>query len=139
MTEITDAMVEAYLATSNAVVKAETSKLPLGSHILDDAVMAPIYRAACKAGIAAALAAQWQPIESAKKNGTWMRLKGGETSEDCYIEHQPFEKQPPEVIAYWDEDNRAWIVTPNEFSRPAVIYYAPTHFMPLPAPPMKGE
>ena len=56
---------------------------------------------------------QWQPIETAPKDGTQCLL-----SNDVYKE-----------IAGWDELNNSWICTAG------FIEFIPTHWMPLPKPP----
>ena len=62
----------------------------------------------------------WQPIETAPKDGTRILLTDGD---DC-------------GVAGWDDDRKEWIVAcvaymdHNEY----VDFYAPTHWMPLAFP-----
>lgn len=70
---------------------------------------------------AAALeAVQWQPIETAPKDGREILA-----SEYGYVE-----------IAFWSGGVSKWIGPCDSFGDPVVM--APTHWMPLPAPP-EGE
>lgn len=70
---------------------------------------------------------QWQPIETAPKDETAVFLWG------C-IEGSPYSRPhigiDDLVQAYWDEKAQAWRAIDYEGWVPA-----PTHWMPLPAPP----
>ncbi|MFA7333370.1 MAG: DUF551 domain-containing protein [Kiritimatiellia bacterium] len=89
----------------------------------------------------------WSPIESAPRDGTFILLCGGETTEDDYSNEGVQKNRPvvakftPEThfdfdteqeqemwdMCYWDG---AW----------RTAYIKPTHWMPLPAAPkMEGE
>jgi hypothetical protein len=100
--------------------------------------------------IRADLVPQWQPIETAPKDGTWVLLTGG----DAYDEFNLFKgtvdysvsphvvnypndvsvamKRP--VVAFWNEKQSEWA-----FAFWDSCWYGeysdPTHWMPLPAPP----
>jgi hypothetical protein len=57
--------------------------------------------------------ADWQPIETAPKDGTWIHV-----ARDIH-----------QGIAWWNSHSGHWTVGP-------LIYFArPTHWMPLPDPP----
>ena len=87
---------------------------------------------------------EWQPIETSPKDGTWVLLYGGETTEDDYCDAGVFKSRPvvgkyseeyDDIleasigswdICYWDGDWRTG-------------YAKPTHWMPLPAAPPKEK
>lgn len=79
----------------------------------------------------------WQPIETAPKDGTWVLLCGGETTEDDYLGDGVLIKRP--VVAFWDNeggllDDGAWYFCYWDGDwRDG--YDNPTHWMPLPEPP----
>jgi hypothetical protein len=85
--------------------------------------------------LTAASAAIKQPIATAPKDGSWIRLFGGcvDESSDLAPENG-FRKAPPEVIAYWDERVEQWVVTPFDDGWCAVYYIDPTHWMPCSGP-----
>ena len=64
--------------------------------------------------------AEWQPIETAPKDGTWIVICDGRHA-GCFL------------AAYWDGDEEA----PYKWFTVDGSYHAdfPTHWMPLPEPP----
>lgn len=78
----------------------------------------------------------WQPIETAPKDGSWLLLAGG----DCHDDEGDKDGRP--VTAQWTNYLNGRIA-PNcgrwQFAWYDGgfygVYYAPTHWMPLPAPP----
>ena len=65
----------------------------------------------------------WQPIETAPKDGTWVLLSGGHPDfDDCKKEIKSFSM---EMRVFWLDD------APYQWSE----YNEPTHWMPLPNPP----
>jgi len=64
---------------------------------------------------------QWQPIETAPRDGTW--ILGYETFLD---DHHPCQR-----IVYWSKDRGCWFDDEYDF--------APTHWMPLPDPPSETK
>jgi hypothetical protein len=68
----------------------------------------------------------WQTIETAPKDGTEVvlcKIMG------IYKPSDPIDEKYDFAIAGWDQNN--WIIHSNE----DVIFYNPTHWMPLPDPP----
>ena len=69
----------------------------------------------------------WQPIETAPRDGTWILLRGGTSKYGWYGDNFP-----PMVCAQFDCSS--W-----QFAYYESGYYGeyknPTHWMPLPAPP----
>ena len=65
----------------------------------------------------------WQPIETAPRDGTWILLTGGSVGWD------------------WDGDSKPRVVA-AQFSERNAGHYGeyenPTHWMPLPEPPGEG-
>jgi hypothetical protein len=81
---------------------------------------------------------EWQPIETAPKDGTWVLMRGG-YPDDAYDSD---EKQPPVVAARWIARQKRMMYQPPGIWRFCSYdsgYYGewhePTHWMPLPAPP----
>lgn len=75
-------------------------------------------------------ATQWQPIETAPKNGEWVLLYGFEP-QDTSSEHEG--GWGPCVVGRSDGDEGWDVGIYDSFCELAV--YRPTHWMPLPAPP----
>lgn len=77
----------------------------------------------------------WQPIETAPKDGTAILVAGGHDDSLHHVDgdgpwHR-FSKAP--TRAAWD--GSAWIVGLAEAGYVAIERNEPTHWMPLPAPP----
>lgn len=85
--------------------------------------------------IRADLVPQWQPIETAPKDGTWVLLCNGATDEDR--EDDDFGKilRSRPVTAFWDKGD--WVFSHWDGAWRS-CYSCPTHWMPLPQPP-KGQ
>jgi len=70
----------------------------------------------------------WQPIETAPNDGSWILLCGGKTTEDFYMEDKPPPDQYRPVVAKWDD--AAWVICYWDGSwRDG--YDNPTHWMPI--------
>lgn len=77
----------------------------------------------------------WQPIKTARKDGTWMLLKGGEM--DSHWDRGSDASAPPCVVGYFSEKH-----TDDYYDSPWRFasydgglyggYSSPTHWMPLP-------
>lgn len=79
---------------------------------------------------------QWQDIETAPKDGTEILLSN---PTDGYVETGHF-ISPFEMIGDENDDTPDWFTTSGEYlgsGGPETT--APTHWMPLPAPPQNGE
>lgn len=80
--------------------------------------------------------ANWLPIDTAPKDGTWVLLKGGEADGPTDDNWAPT-KPTPMVVAFWD----TWEWQPGEghwaFAYWDMDWYSeykdPTHWMPLPS------
>lgn len=72
----------------------------------------------------------WQPIETAPKDGTWCLLGGGMTSEDDYMETGVNVLRP--VTAFFDDEYWNMCFWDGSWR---TSYENPTHWMPLPPPP----
>ena len=78
---------------------------------------------------------EWQPIETAPRNGTWVLLTGGRADFDDY--NHAIATWPPSVVAFWDRDSwgdETWALAFWDGAW-RTSYTAPTHWMPLPDPP----
>ena len=71
---------------------------------------------------------QWQDIETAPKDGTWVLLGGCEYGYEQVVarwyQPPPHENGSLMPSDWWDYEHRG---------------FKPTHWMPLPAPPQNGE
>ncbi len=81
---------------------------------------------------------EWQPIDSAPKDGTWVLLIGGATDEFYLLDEKPECVSRP-VSAFWmpddfSDDEGFWAMAHWD-SAWRSRYEAPTHWMPLPASP----
>ena len=77
----------------------------------------------------AALVPEWQPIETAPKDGTYVLLGGGKyfcEEHACYINGS--------AVAAFTTDS-AWLIAAPAGGFVWVTYKEPTHWMPLPPPP----
>jgi hypothetical protein len=78
---------------------------------------------------------EWQPIETAPKDGTWVLLCGGKITYGWDSESYPPSvvgqwARPDSDIGYRDDWQFAW------YDSGCYGYYeSPTHWMPLPNPP----
>lgn len=63
---------------------------------------------------------EWQPIDSAPKDGTWIIVVGG-------------------IIAYWRAKDNAWFTITAEEWPGKPIQWDVTHWMPLPQPANPGD
>ncbi len=72
---------------------------------------------------------EWQPIETAPKDGRSILLGGGLWDDE----------DVSEVIglAHWDEKSKGWLVACHEGGYVCAWYTDATHWMPLPEPPQK--
>ena len=79
---------------------------------------------------------QWQPIETAPRDGTWVLIAGGRTTEDDYNSTGVLTTRP--VTAFWSEplweEDAEWAFCfwDGDWREG---YLNPTHWMPLPQPP----
>jgi len=100
--------------------------------------------------IRADLVPQWQPIETAPKDGTWVLVSGGDAYDEFNLFKEKLDRSvsPPvvnypndvlvalkrPVVAFWYADQSRWA-----FAHWDSCWYGeysdPTHWMPLPAPP----
>lgn len=65
---------------------------------------------------------EWQPIETAPKDGTFVL---------CCDLITPFRNQPPIMfVGRWDPEHHGWCDKPWHQDR-----FTPTHWQPLPEPP----
>jgi hypothetical protein len=64
----------------------------------------------------------WQPIETAPRDGTWFLAFGKHSRDRCTM-----------MVICWDGDPD-WVSADDGY-RP---YLSPTHWMPLPNPPKQG-
>lgn len=74
---------------------------------------------------------EWQPIETAPKDGTAVLVTGGTYGCDdisCEFHHLPFKEV---AVARWDKVDRMWW-----FCFGGAFYANPTCWMPLPDPPI---
>lgn len=79
---------------------------------------------------------EWQPIETAPKDGTWVLLCGGKTTEDDYMKTGVRVERP--VVAFWKKDiylcDCYWAYTFWD-GMWRDEYENPTHWMTLPEQP----
>jgi hypothetical protein len=81
----------------------------------------------------------WQPIETAPRDGTWVLITGGDVSE-MFREQDPYGFYGgPVVVAFFDsplslgEGGWSYAFWDSAWRS---SFDAPTHWMPLPAPPV---
>lgn len=79
------------------------------------------------------LATQWQPIETAPKDGTELLVYGGE------YHYTPFRRALGalnfQVIASWNSRRKRWCVPGTAHKHAPDDWVTPTHWMSLPEPP----
>ena len=85
----------------------------------------------------------WQPIETAPKDGTWVLITGGDVTA-AFLSSDPHDLSGgPVVVAYFDpavnygddeKEEGGWLYAYWD-SNWRSSFEAPTHWMPLPAPP----
>ena len=88
----------------------------------------------------------WQPIETAPRDGSWILLLGGhpdklhDNIEFDYENDQTlvFESVQSCVVAFWNEAETSWRYTSYD-SGVYGLWFNPTHWMPLPQPPQTGD
>ena len=75
----------------------------------------------------------WQPVDTAPKDGTWVLLCGGSYCDECG-------GKADVMIARWEPGNRlyteGWLVCAAEAGYSCFFYEDPTHWMPIPRPPL---
>lgn len=83
---------------------------------------------------------EWQPIETAPRDGTWVLLCGGQTTEDDYNDEGVRKLRP--VVAFWeaprwdgDEGHWNFCYWDGDWG---TGYDSPTHWMLLPPMPAKA-
>lgn len=69
----------------------------------------------------------WQPIETAPKDGSWVLLGGGQHDANTWYGPGP---EAPAVVGRWD---KGWFFA-NWDGDYRSEYLIPTHWMPLPVP-----
>lgn len=80
---------------------------------------------------------EWQPMETAPRDGTWVLLSGGEAGFDDY--KKEIRNWPQCVAARWQEDD--WDIDGGHWAMCywdgawRSTYYAPSHWMLLPPAP----
>lgn len=79
---------------------------------------------------------EWHPIDSAPKDGTWILLAGGKTSEDYYLPDHADESRRCSVGAWYEEPgwDGCWKIGFWDGAW-RTEYEKPTHWMPLPEAP----
>jgi hypothetical protein len=82
--------------------------------------------------------AEWQPIETAPKDGTFVLLAGryGKFAAAWWGDAHAADSHEP-----WHEPFWCWLITPGKYD-PIHLrddYFEATHWMPLPAPPPSSE
>jgi hypothetical protein len=84
---------------------------------------------------------EWKLIDSAPKDGTWVLLAGGKTSEDFYRERKEPACVKRPVVAMWEASEPDWDGREGYWvydfwdGRWRSDYESPTHWMHLPPPP----
>lgn len=81
------------------------------------------------AAVAAYLAAGWQDISTAPKDGTHVLLFGEQSRDDCGVRF----KGEFQSTGYWDIFDDSWCATGSHWDGP---FMQPTHWMPLGPPPV---
>lgn len=77
--------------------------------------------------------AEWQPIDTAPRDGTPILLAGGEDDNTKYATELEAAKMRSPCRGWWHHDG--WIITLAEACCISVGRDNPTHWMPLPEPP----
>lgn len=77
----------------------------------------------------------WQPIETAPMDGTWVLLCGGTTTEEDIELYEDIKAQDTKrpVVAFWHQDEWCFAFWDGSWYE---RYKRPTHWMPLPKPPV---
>lgn len=76
----------------------------------------------------------WQPIETAPRDGTPVLLAGGEDDTARYMTDDEARRMRAPTRGWWTKGD-GWVITLAEAGYVAVIRNDPTHWMPLPEPP----
>lgn len=87
------------------------------------------YRKQARAAVSAYLAAGWQDISTAPKDGTHVLLFGEQSRDDCGVRF----KGEFQSTGYWDIFDDSWCATGSHWDGP---FMQPTHWMPLGPPPV---
>lgn len=74
---------------------------------------------------------KWLPIETAPRDGTWVLLAGGRMDDGWYGSLD----EPPVAVGFFVGVGGAWAVA-NWDGDWRTFYEQPTHWTPLPAPPL---
>ncbi|WP_147029355.1 DUF551 domain-containing protein [Methylobacterium oxalidis] len=77
---------------------------------------------------------EWQPIETAPRDDTWILLSGGTVD---WAEYAFGITCPPVVVAC--RRSEEWIVSLADSGYALTRYRNPTHWMPLPATPLPDD
>lgn len=81
---------------------------------------------------------EWQPIESAPKDGSYMLLyfpEGARSLREDYDAQDWSEYEPAMMLGFWSGDNYPENEWTHDFYEGISFYGEPTHWMPLPTPP----
>lgn len=85
---------------------------------------------------------QWQPIETAPLDGTWVLICGGQTDEDDYMDEGVLVQRP--VVAFFDPEKVDWSTEDHQEGCWLFCFWDgswrtgydnPTHWMTLPEAP----
>lgn len=76
----------------------------------------------------------WQPIETAPKDGTSIILCRGADADGLPIEPLGLFCQ---CAAWWGDEGGRWVVYADQIQDPD-LFFAPTHWMPIPDPPTEN-